>query len=375
MAAKSSFTAKAVIFLAIVGLVIFGFSRWLRPVARVVPVERGKAVDAVPGSVVVEAEFTMEIKSEIGGRIIRSTLEPGKRFEEGALLVQIDTGDIDLEIEKIESDYQAAKRRVEIGSSTTLELATAKENLANLERLQRLGQISENEVTQAKRAVQQIEQRVALEGVGNQNMLEGYENTLRVKKRQREKMTIEAPFDGVVSEVLARPGDLIGGGAPIARLISTSRTVEARISEENFAGIEVGQKASVRFLGYGAQLYGASVIKILPTADAQTQRYVIYLNVDLDPVMLVPGITGEVSIVVGEREDTLIIPRRALWGTNVYVVTNGVVEQRQVEVGFTSLNEVEVLSGVEEGEQVIVDLIDTFRDGDTVSVELADDQL
>ena len=184
-------------------------------------------------------------------------------------------------------------------------------------------------------------------------------------------MTVRAPFDGVVSEVIARPGDLIGGGSPIARLISTSRTVEARISEENFAGIAVGQSAAVRFLGYGDELYEATVAQILPTADAETQRYVVYLRVVVDPVLLVPGITGEVSIVVGERDNTLIIPRRALFGSNVYVVTGGVVELRQVRTGFTSLNAVEITEGLVEGELVIVDRIDIFRAGDRINTVLA----
>lgn len=370
-AKKSSFLLKFIVFLIVVAIGVYGIIQWTRPEALVAEVFRGRAVDAVPGSVVVEAGFIMDIKSEIGGRLIFTTLEPGKRFKEGDVLVRIDTGDIELEIEKLESDFAAARRRVEIGSSTTLELANAKDNLRNLERLASLGQISDNEIIQARRAVQQVEQRVALEDVANQNMLEGFENQLLVKRRQMDKMTVRAPFDGVVSEVIARPGDLIGGGSPIARLISTSRTVEARISEENFAGIAVGQKASVRFLGYGAELYDATVQQILPTADAETQRYVVYLGVEVDPVLLVPGITGEVSIVVGERDNTLIIPRRALFGSNVYVVTGGVVELRQVRTGFTSLNDVEIISGLKEGELVIVDRIDIFRAGDRINTVLA----
>lgn len=370
-AKKSSFLPKFIVFLIVVAVGVFGIFQWMRPEALVAEVMRGRAVDAVPGSVVVEAGFIMDIKSEIGGRLIFTALEPGKRFKEGEVLVKIDTGDIELELEKLESDFAAARRRVEIGSSTTLELANARDNLRNLERLAALGQISDNEIIQSRRAVQQVEQRVALEAVANQNMLEGYENQLLVKRRQRDKMTVRAPFDGVVSEVIARPGDLIGGGSPIARLISTSRTVEARISEENFAGIAVGQSAAVRFLGYGDKLYEATVAQILPTADAETQRYVVYLRVAVDPVLLVPGITGEVSIVVGERENTLIIPRRALFGSNVYVVTGGVVELRQVRTGFTSLNAVEITEGLVEGELVIVDRIDIFRAGDRINTALA----
>jgi RND family efflux transporter MFP subunit len=366
MAVKLSLFAKLAVALVLVALLVFGLIVWMRPTALVVPVVRDKAINAVPGSVIVEAEFTMEIKSELGGRIVHSELEPGKRFAEGALLVRIDTRDVDLEIERIESDYEAAKRRIAVGSAIELELATAREQLENFERLHRIGQLAETELIQRRRGVVALEQKLELEKVDNASRLENFENSLRVKRRQREKMTVHAPFDGVVSQVYARPGDLIGGGAPIARLIATSRTVEARISEENFAGIREGQKASVRFLGYGGQLYGANVAKILPTADQETQRYIVYLNVDLDPVALVPGITGEVSIVVGERDNTLVIPRRALYGNNVFVVARNLVEIRQVTVGFTALNFVEILEGLEEGDLVIVDRLDSFRSGDRV---------
>jgi RND family efflux transporter MFP subunit len=366
MAVRLSLPAKLLIALLVLVALVFGAVLWTRPVATVVAVVRDKAINAVPGSVVVEAEFIMDIKSELGGRIVHSELDPGKRFAKGDLLVRIDARDIELEIEKIESDYQAAKKRIEIGSGLDLQLATAREKLENLERLHRIGQFPEAELIVERRTVTALEQRLELEKVENANKLEGFENSLRVKKRQRDKMTIFAEFDGVVSQVYARPGDLIAGGAPIARLISTSRTVEARISEENFAGIKPGQKASVRFLGYGAQLYGASVAKILPTADVETQRYVVFLNVDLDPVALVPGITGEVSIVVGERENALVIPRRALFGNNVFVVSNNTVDVRQVKVGYTSLNYVEILDGLQEGDLVIVDRLDTFRSGDRV---------
>jgi RND family efflux transporter MFP subunit len=218
--------------------------------------------------------------------------------------------------------------------------------------------------------VKQIEQRVALEEVGNKQLIETYENTLKVKKRQLEKMTVRAHFDGVVSQVYARPGDLIGAGSPLALIISTSRTVEAKISEENFAGIRIGQAASVRFLGYGSQLYDAKVTKILPTADPLTQRYIVHLEVQIEPEKLVPGITGEVSIVVGERPAEAIVPRRAVFGRNVYVVEDGRVHLREVELGYESVTAAEILKGLKAGEQVIVDQLDTFRDGDRVRVEV-----
>jgi RND family efflux transporter MFP subunit len=171
----------------------------------------------------------------------------------------------------------------------------------------------------------------------------------------------------VVSEVYARPGDLIGGGAPIALLISTSRTVEARISEENFSNIRVGQKASLRLLGYGNEQFNATVAKVLPTADEETQRYNVHLEVDIELEKLVPGLTGEVSIVTAERSGTVIIPRRALIGDKVMVIADGRVEVRSVTSGYESLNEVEIVEGLEVGEFVITEELDLYRDGDRVT--------
>jgi multidrug efflux pump subunit AcrA (membrane-fusion protein) len=70
------------------------------------------------------------------------------------------------------------------------------------------------------------------------------------------------------------------------------------------------------------------------------------------------------------HEKTLIVPRRAVLDRNLYVVNDGRVELRKVELGYLSLTEVEVLSGVKEGEQVIVEKPERFRVGERVRVEI-----
>ena len=96
----------------------------------------------------------------------------------------------------------------------------------------------------------------------------------------------------------------------------------------------------------------------------------VHLSVEIDPKLLVPGITGEVNIVVDARDNAIIIPRRALFGRSVFVVNNGRVEMRTVEVGFTSLNSVEIIRGIEPGEAVVVEGLELFRAGDRVSVSV-----
>ncbi len=351
-------------------LIGYVFFYQMRPVVIVAPVTTGRAINAVPGSVEVKAEYSMELKSEMGGRIVASDLDPGKKIFKGDVLVQIDTGDIDLEIERIKNEVTAAKRKVELGSTLRADVENMKDTVANLERQTKTGAYPESEMEKQRRLLKQMEQRMELDEVNLKLALDINENALRTKQREKEKMTIIAPTEGKIASVNmnARVGDLIGRDAPIAVLISSARTIEAKVSEENFAGIKEGQKASVSFLGYGEQLYGASVTKVLPTANAETQRYVVHLHVDIAVEKLVPGLTGEVSIVIGSRESATNIPRRALRSGGVLVVSGSKVERRKVTVGYLGVNQAEILEGLQPGEFVIVDNLDLFRPGDRVRV-------
>jgi RND family efflux transporter MFP subunit len=348
----------------------WGVAYFLRPVAQVAIVKRQPAPNAKPGSVIVLAEREADLKSEFGGRILRSGLRPGRAIKSGEFLVQLDTRELELDIQKTENDVDVQEKRIAVGSPLDGQIENARDDLAAKERQYKLGSMSETDYVQQQRAVKQLEQQRALQKIEDQQRLETLKNTLSSERLQLERMTLTAPFDGFVSAVYADKDDIIGANTPIAHLITASRLVEAKVSEEDFADIRVGQKASVRFLTYGDPPSNATVTKILPTADPETQRYVVYLAVDIDPGKLVPGITGEVSITVGVHENALTVPRRAVSGHSLYVVNGGTVELRQVELGYTSLNEVEVLSGVKEGEPVIAEQLDRYRPGDHVRVEV-----
>jgi len=360
----------AVVLLALV----WGISYALRPVALVASAVRGKAVRTVPGTVEAKAEFTIELKSEVGGRVISSELDIGKPVAKNDTLVQIDTGDIDLEIERIRNESVAAKRRFEVGSTRRADVLNKRDTLVNLERQVKVGTYPQAEFDKEKRLLQQLEQQMELDEVNLKLALETSENLLRTKLREKGKMTITAPSNGVVTLVTTRVGDLIGSNSPIATIISVGRTIEAKISEENFAAIKLGQKASVRFLTFGADQYNAVISKILPAADPTTQRYTVFLDLFLpEGRVLLPGLTGEVSIIIAERPNAVIIPRRALIGEYVYVVAGGKVEQRKVTKGYDSLNVVEILSGIAAGETVIVEQLDRFREGDRVRTQVLPD--
>ncbi len=374
MANKSNFGLKLAIVIVLLVVAALALRHFLRPVAKVAVVVSGPAINAVPGSVVIEAEKVMELKSEVGGRILMSALDPGREVKEGEQLVQIDTGDLDLAIAQLENEYEAKKSRFAVGSSIALELETATANLEFDKRQAERGQLARVEFESRQRKVKEIEQRLKLEEIANHLALASDENSLAQKKRQREKMNIIAPFDGKVTAVFAYKGALINNNERIGTLITTTRIVTAKISEENFSGIKIGQSADVTFLGgaggRGANWeYKAKVSKILPTADPDTQRYIVYLDVDIPVEDLIPGKTGEVTITINQRDAKAIVPRRALVGNSVYVVKDGRVEIRTVTTDYIWLDGAEVIQGLQPGDEVIVENQDTFHDGDRVNVE------
>ena len=369
---KSSLWLRLIVALVAVAAVALGVQAYLRPMAKVEKVIDGDAVDSKPGSVVVKEAYTMQMKSAIGGRVLSKDyhLETGKAVKEGDVLVHLDTSDIEIEIEQVQNEYNAVKARIAVGSANQFALETAQSDFVNTERLFKLGQVSDSDYQIKRRAVETVKQQLALEKVRDQEYLATDENTLKSKRHMMEKMTITAPFDGVISYVYAHPGDLIDTGSPIVSLITQNRLVEAKISEEDFANIRPGQKATVIFLPYGDWNWNGTVLKILPTADPETQRHLVDLDItDIPPEKLIPGITGEVTIEVGRRHAKAIIPRRAMINENVYVVKGSRVELRPVKKGYVWLTGAEILEGLEPGEQVIVEDLDSFRDGDSVRVQ------
>jgi len=365
-ASSDRYVWLAIILVVAVGI-YWGISYALRPVAMVVPVIRDIAVRAVPGTVEVKAEFDRELKSEVGGRVKSSELKIGERVVKNDVLVQIDSSDVDLEIEHLKNEVTAAKKKVELGSTLRADVENSKDKLAILERQTKDGAYPAADFAIAQRTHHQLEQKMELDEINNKLLLANWENSLRSKELERTKMTITAPSDGVVTAVLARVGDLIDRNSAIANFIAVNRTVVGKLSEENFTNVKVGQKATVRFLTFGQDHYNAVISKILPSADPTTQRYSIYLDVTIpEGRVLTPGITGEVTIIIAQRANALLIPPRALVGEYVYVVSSGKLTRRKVVKGYESMNLVEITSGLEAGDLVLVEEQDRFHDGDRV---------
>ena len=144
----------------------------MRPVVTVDAAWIDVAVNAIPGTVTVRSKQETQLKSDVGGRVAETFLEIGKKVSEGDVLVQIDTGDIEIELDRLRNELDAIKRKIEVGSQIRYSLIDAQENWRVSQRLLNRGGLSEAEFEKQKREVQQIEDRIALEELQNQKELD-----------------------------------------------------------------------------------------------------------------------------------------------------------------------------------------------------------
>lgn len=386
-----------VILVVLAGAVYMALDRF-QATARVKLAEISTAVDAVTGTVAVDAEggANKELKADADGKVIEcDKIVVGQSFKEGDVLLRLDSTELERLIEEAKRNYDDKKKRDHITLTggkpelvaNALELSDearaklfrdvsperqrAADKLEQVARLHKLNNVSDQDLENAKRALEDIDRQLQFTALDERKAAADYESMLVRSKLQLEQMEIKAPSDGEIVEASVWKGALINRGHVVGKFMSHGRVVAAKISEESFGKVRVGQDARVRLLTYGETNFDAKVSKLLPKAD-DAQRFTVFLDVKVESQdQLKPGSTGEVTITVGERPNAVMIARRALFDSDkVFVVKNGRVEKRTVKVGFLAYNVAEILEGIAVGEAVIVDLLDQFRDGDRVSTTL-----
>ena len=359
--------------LVVAGIVVagyFGVSLYFRPTATVQEVKGGKVAKAVSAQIKVRAENSLELKIEATGRMLNE-LKEGQVVAEGDVLVQVDTQFKEIDIESLNialktlRDTNAINERLRVST-----LQREKRNLALKAADRDAGRFAKEAYDQLAEAVDRQEAQQDQARVGEVDQVARSENLIKTRQLELANMTLKAPFAGTLTDIKFSKGALINGGQTVATLITNSRIVEARISEENVAkGVKEGLRIRVRFTGLDGDFFG-TIKTILPAQDSATLRYIAHLDLQIDPALLnKTGQSGDGVITIDEKEAKVRVPRRAIYNNRIYVVRNGKVEVRTPKLGYDSDSVVEVLSGVSPGEAVIVDRQELFSDGQSVRTE------
>jgi RND family efflux transporter MFP subunit len=172
---------------------------------------------------------------------------------------------------------------------------------------------------------------------------------------------LTAPFTATVTEIGVREGELVGGYTPLAT-IADLRALEivAEIDEIDVAHVKVGQKVEVRFDAFPGERFAGILTRLYPAASSQrgTTVYTAIVEFDRRDVEVRLGMGANLRILTIEKQGVLLVPNRALTsvGTRkaVRVVAPGEPRDVIVEIGVSDGNETEIISGVNEGDQVLL---------------------
>ncbi|WP_269537384.1 efflux RND transporter periplasmic adaptor subunit [Cerasicoccus fimbriatus] len=363
---------KILVILIVVGAIVAFTMVSSRTQVKAVPVQRGTALDAISGNVSVEAALDIELKNREPGLIVESAYDPslgGVPVRADQVVFKQDTRDLDFKIENIKLELETVKQRIANGSPLEPDLETAKQELEESKRLSDIGQFPKSELIKLERSVTKLERQVRQQYIDWEASERSLTQQVRQLEERRSDMEIRAPIDGLLINAQVFPGDYVEGPTVLGRILSNQKLVRISISEEDYPGIRPGQPVSLKLLGVGSKLFTGEVTQLLPTSNAETKRRDIFVNLtNAEDGDLVDGMTGESSVTKASRDNTLIIPRRALLGNIVYVVNGELVEERIVETGFIGLVQAEITGGLQEGDQVVVEDPRELRHGDKVEV-------
>ncbi|MEY2545674.1 MAG: hypothetical protein QOG48_791 [Verrucomicrobiota bacterium] len=353
-------------------------SYFLVPVAEVAEVKRGTAYSAVYGTVRIEPTFLVHVRAQNAGFIHlddafsngRGSI--GKLVDKGQLLSTIADETTARQLKQARADLAAANQRAALPLPSSELLKAAEDNLRRIELVVASGNVPAVEYEKAKSEVNRLRGAVENERIERDRNLSQQEDAVHKLEAQMKNSEIRAPIEGIVTNILTLDGELVAESNELFTVASRKNYVRGEVNEEDVGSVKAGMKASVRLYAYRAQQFAATVSSIQPAADPETQRYTIVLQLDKPPDNLMAGMTGEMNIITGTHEKVLLVPTRALLVDQALLVRNGTVHKHTVKTSYRTLDFTEAMSGVREGDYVIVADQDKFRPGRPVRTRKID---
>jgi RND family efflux transporter MFP subunit len=190
---------------------------------------------------------------------------------------------------------------------------------------------------------------------------------------QQERMAVTAPISGIVDTVAASEGQLASAQTVIGTIVNIDvLEFKVDVGENYIQGVKQGAVMQVRIPSMNDMVAEARIISVPPNINPATKAFAVTMEIDNPDNTLKGGLYAETSLVVDRRDDVIAVPQHALLEVDqnriVYVVEDGVARRREVEVGLTLGDLAEIVSGLSEGEQVVVEGQYSLADGAAVLV-------
>jgi HlyD family secretion protein len=350
---------------------------------RFAPVTRGDLVRevAVQGSVV--AAFRPTLTSPARG-VVRVEVQPGQVVERGQVLVRVDSPEVtsrllqersalltaqsDHERQRILARQARLRREQEVGLAQ-VQLEAARRAMERAQRTRDEGLLNAVEYERAQDDVKIAEMR--LDAARQEAGLEAetLEFELRNRgqeverqrliaaelQRQVDELAVRSPVAGLVSRVEVDDRDSVTEGQPLVGVVDLSRLeLEVWVPESYAPDITPGTPAVITFDG---REWGGEVSSLSPEVESNRVRAVVAFGEET-PQGLKQNQRLSARLLLETKQNVLKVARgpflEAGGGRQAWVVDDGVAEKRRIQVGSVSISEVEIVDGLEEGDEIVL---------------------
>jgi membrane fusion protein (multidrug efflux system) len=287
------------------------------------------------------------IAAEVPGRITRIHVEEGDAIENGALLIEIDP-------ERRQLELASARARA---SQARAELAKERREAKRVRTLHESAIASKSRLDEADTAL-------AMAAAG----AESARAQVAVAERAVSDANVTAPFAGLLARRLVNVGEFVQPATPLVELVSLDPLdVLFRVAEVDSGRVHVGQQVSVHVAPFPDREFTATVDVVSPTIDPETRTLRVRATLPNAEGVLRPGLFARAGLGVATRSKVVVVPEEAVLqragGPIVFaLVGEDRVERREVTTGGFYPAGLEVTSGVDAGERIIVrghaDLVD-----------------
>ncbi len=296
----------------------------------------------------VEPIKTVELKSEVAGKYqLQTNPRTGRKFQLGDY-VQEGTVVIQLEDKEYENNIKI--------KSLELRLEISKQTFEKQQSLYKKGGVTLSELKNAE--IELI------------NAKYSYEDAIF----RLEKLKVKAPFSGTITNLnYYTENTRIEATSPVLSMMDYSKLhMEINLAEKNISMIKTGQPVNIVNYTIPGDTLNGVLAQLSPAIDAETRSFKAVIDINNSKLLLRPGMFAKGEIVVAKADSALVIPKNVILnkqkGNVVFVVHKGLAEERVIEFGLENPNEVQIVSGLEKKDRLVVKGFETLRNRSKIKI-------
>ena len=296
-----------------------------------------------------------ELRFEMDGQLASYNYKEGAKIKEGEVICSLDPKDA-----MTKADFAKSKYKSELSAYNS-----AMERYKVYKELFKMKALSESKLYEAKYEIESAQSKV-----------KAALSELELSQSNLSKTNMVAPSDGILAEIIVKPGEYITPQDVIVKFISDKGTnFEVDIPEKDVHKLAIGQEVTINCDSYQGKTFMGTLKEIAPTVKERTRTSTVKVSVDNEDGLLRSGMFGRGVILLKELKNVMLVPNDSIISLNdnaflVPVVSpdyrtpgEGTILMRPCQLGEKLAEKTVITNGIQIGEMVVIETQGQLNDG------------